>query len=159
MEKPKLKLQLSNGYYLRFEHLSKLLDYVANERKSASFGNQELSNALGMSSRMIENLTSYSVAIGILFRRTYKPTEFGSLINKEDAFFDKIETLWFLHYNISSTKKYIVWNRLVNRVFFDESKVSTEKARKYFNVFLMLIRNRSSTNLNLLKRFQILNIN
>lgn len=128
-----MKLQLSNGYYLRFDHLSRLLHYVAGKPEVSHFSQKELSGALGMSPRMIENLTSYGVALGLLTRISCKPTELGGLIDKEDTFFDKVETLWFLHYMIASDRKYVVWNRLSNRVFSKESKISTEVARTYFS--------------------------
>lgn len=128
-----MKLQLSNGYYLRFDHLSRLLHYVAGKPDVSRFSQKELSGALGMSPRMIENLTSYGVALGLLTRGSCKPTELGVLIDKEDTFFDKTKTLWFLHYTMTSDRKYVVWNRLANRVFPKESKVSTEVARTYFN--------------------------
>jgi len=133
MNKSELKLQLSNGYYLRFDHLSHLLHYVAGKLEVPRLTQKELSVLLGMSPRMVENLTSYGVALGLLTRRSCKPTEFGILIDKRDIFFDKDKTLWFLHYLIASDRKYVVWNRLTNRVFPKESKVSTEVARTYFN--------------------------
>ena len=129
----KIKLQLSNGYYLRFEHLSRLLHYVVDRPDISRFTQKELASALGMSPRMVENLKSYGVALGLLTRVSCKPTELGELISKQDPFFDKDETLWFLHYTIASDKKYIVWNRLINCVFPKESKVTTEVARKYFS--------------------------
>jgi len=132
MNKPEMKLQLSNGYYLRFDHLSHLLHYIVGKQEVHRFSQNELSSALGMSPRMIENLTSYGVALGLLTKRSYKPTELGDLINKKDTFFDKDETLWFLHYIISSNEKYVVWNRLINRVFNKEKKVNTTIARTYF---------------------------
>lgn len=132
MNKPEMKLQLSNGYYLRFDHLSRLLHYVVSKQEVHRFSQNELSSALGMSPRMIENLTSYGVALGLLTKRSYKPTELGDLINKKDTFFDKYETLWFLHYIISSDEEYVVWNRLINSVFPKENKVTTMIARTYF---------------------------
>lgn len=128
-----MKLQLSNGYYLRFDHLSRLLHYVVDKPDVSRFLQKELALTLGMSPRMIENLTSYGVALGLLTRGNCKPTELGVLIDKEDTFFDKAETLWFLHYTIASDRKYVVWNRLANRVFPKESKVTTEVARTYFS--------------------------
>ncbi|MBA7470349.1 hypothetical protein ES707_05633 [subsurface metagenome] len=128
-----MKLQLSNGYYLRFDHLSRLLHYVAGKPEVSRFSQKELYGALGMSPRMIENLTSYGVALELLTRGSCKPTELGVFIDKEDIFFDKAETLWFLHYTMASDRKYVVWNRLANCVFPKESKVSTEVARTYFS--------------------------
>lgn len=128
-----MKLQLSNGYYLRFEHLSHLLHYVMSKPEISRFPPEELTSALGMSPRMIENLTSYGVALGLLTRRSCKPTEFGRLIDEQDPFFDRNETLWFLHCIIASDEKYVVWNRLINRVFSEESEVTTEVARRYFS--------------------------
>jgi hypothetical protein len=132
MAKPKIKLQLSNGYYLRFNHLSILLKYIVVSADNSRFTQKSLSNELGMSPRMIENLNSYGVAFGLITPGNYKPTELGILMDKEDIFFDMIDTLWFLHYVIASNSRYVVWNRLVNKVFKNENIVSTEVSRPYF---------------------------
>lgn len=132
MSKTKMKLQLSNGYYLRFNHLSILLKCLVKYIDSLRFTQKSLSAELGMSPRMIENLNSYGVALGLITPTSYKPTELGILVSRKDIFFDSIDTLWFLHYVIASNNKYVVWNRLVNKVFNDENIVSTEIARSYF---------------------------
>ena len=95
MNKSELKLQLSNGYYLRFDHLSHLLHYVAGKLEVPRLTQKELSVLLGMSPRMVENLTSYGVALGLLTRRSCKPTEFGILIDKRDIFLIKIRLYGF----------------------------------------------------------------
>jgi len=43
-----MKLQLSNGYYLRFEHLSRLLHYVVGKPEVFRFAQKELASVLGI---------------------------------------------------------------------------------------------------------------
>lgn len=41
-----MKLQLSNGYYLRFDHLSHLLHYVVGKQEVSRFSHNKLSSVL-----------------------------------------------------------------------------------------------------------------
>jgi hypothetical protein len=132
MDKQKIKLQLSKGYYLKFDHLSKVLDYLSRNSYSPQFSQSEMAVSLGMSLPMVVHLTSYGVALELLIKRSNKLTELGILINKQDMFFDNEKTLWLLHYIVASNEKYVVWNRMINQVGLKESKISTEVAKKYF---------------------------
>jgi len=132
MNKFRIKLQLSAGYYLRFDHLAKLLSYIANESFNSTLTCEGLSQKMGMSPKMIDNLSSYSVALGLKKEGKFKLEEIGELIVKQDPFFQKEETLWFLHYFLVSNKKYVVWNRLVNVIFYNETEVTVKKAIPYF---------------------------
>ncbi len=43
-----------------------------------------------------------------------------------------METLWLLHYIISSMPKWVVWNRLINNVFNDSESIATDIAKPYY---------------------------
>jgi len=128
----KLKLQLSAGYYLRFDHLTKLISYISEKTDNPKLSNNLLAEKMGMSTKMIDNLLSYSVALGLKKKSKFELDELGKIIYNNDPFFLNQKTLWFLHYFLTSNKKYIAWNRLINIVFYKESKVTTKRAMTYF---------------------------
>jgi len=127
-----MKLQLSAGYYLRFDHIAKLISHIAKGSKNDRLTSKKLSEKMGMSPKMIDNLSSYSVGLGLKKRRKYELEEMGNVILKNDPFLQNKRTLWFLHYFLTSNEEYVVWNRLVNIIFYEENRVTTEKAMPYF---------------------------
>jgi hypothetical protein len=101
----KLKLQLSAGYYLRFDHLAKLISYISRKTDNPKLSNNLLAEKMGMSAKMIDNLLSYSVALGLREKRKFELNELGNIIYKSDPFFLSQKTLWFLHYFLTSNKE------------------------------------------------------
>src|SRR6266550_1021962 len=90
----KPKLQLSNGYFVNFTYLARILNAVCQDQRER-IPQADLAAELGFTERV-----------------TYKPTPLGRLIHKFDPFFDDVGTLWFVHYFISSNPYNLVWNRL-----------------------------------------------
>jgi hypothetical protein len=54
-------------------------------------------------------------------------------VHRHDPFLDNLGTLWLLHYVVSSSERYVVWNRLVNQAIPENSRFSTAVARPYFD--------------------------
>lgn len=127
-----MKLQLSNGYYLRFDQVSRILQYALGQMPCKSIPRPEFVDALGMSLKQFENLSSICVGLGVTKPRTFVLTHLGEAIAEHDIFFDNIATLWLMHYVISSEPKWVVWNRLVNQVIPENDEISTEIAQPYF---------------------------
>jgi len=109
----KTKLQVSNGYFLKFDQIARLLAAAQNDER-ARIPQVDLADKLGFARRQIENLSSLAQALGILVPVKLKPTPLGSLIAARDAFFDDLGTLWFLHYSICSEPRFLIWNRFAN---------------------------------------------
>jgi len=128
----KVKLQLTNGYYLHFDQVSRILQYALDQTPRKSIPRPEFINALGMTLKQFENLSSICVGLNLTKPRSFTLTLLGEVIAEQDIFFDNISTLWLLHYVISSEPKWIVWNRLVNKVFPENDLISTEVAKPYF---------------------------
>ena len=113
----KIKLQLTNGYYLHFDQVTRILQYANNQIERKKIPRFEIIDALGMTLKQFENLSSICVGLGLTTPRTFVLTELGKTIARHDLFFDNIATLWILHHVISSEPKWVVWNRLINKVF------------------------------------------
>jgi hypothetical protein len=59
-------------------------------------------------------------------------TDLGRLVHQYAPYLDDPGTLWLLHYIIGSDERYVVWNRLVNRIVPENVRFSTAIARPYF---------------------------
>lgn len=110
-----MKLQLTNGYYLEFTQLSRLINYIQEQNNSRISLNQ-LSDTLGLAKTQIKNLASLAIAISILRRGSYSLKPFGQLVVEHDPFFEEIGTLWYSHYNLGFNSKWVIWNRMVNNI-------------------------------------------
>ncbi len=126
------KLQLSNGYLLRFDQLSRILGAIAEREHQSRVTRKDLIEDTGLSERHIENLCSMAVGIGLIKRISYNLLPLGELIVQHDRFFDDRGTLWACHYRLGSNPRNLVWQRLVNRILPELDQVTTEAARAYF---------------------------
>jgi len=128
-----MKLQLTNGYHPHFDQIARILQYLLTQRERKKLAQQELVGALGMSKRQVENLISVAVGFGLIAPHTSILTSLGTTVALRDPFFERIETLWILHYVISSNPEWVVWHRVVNQVIPQNENVAiAEIARPYF---------------------------
>jgi len=127
------KLQLSNGYYLRFDQLSRVLGAIAGRQHQSRVTKDNLIEDTGLSERHVENLCSMAVGIGLIKRISYNLLPLGRLIVEKDRYFGDRGTLWICHYRLGSNPHNLVWQRLVNQVLPDLDRVTTEAARRYFS--------------------------
>ena len=132
MNGAKSKLQVGNGYNIEFEQLAKLLITVCQDERK-QIPQSDLASAVGVADRKIENLGSLANALGLIHKRTYKPTSLGHLIRARDPYFDDLGTLWFLHYAISSEPRHIVWYRIVNEFLPRQSRFNRDQMRGSFD--------------------------
>ena len=131
--KKQIKLQLTNGYYLHFDQLSRILQYSLEQSSRKRIPRLEFLETLGMTERQFENLTSISVGLGLTKRSTFLLTPLGKAIAQRDIYFDRVDTLWMLHYVISSESRWIVWNRIINNVIPENDIITTEVALPYYS--------------------------
>lgn len=60
-----------------------------------------MGEALGLLIGMVEQLASLAVAIGLIKRNAYAPTELGRIIAEYDVYLDDVGTLWLCHHNLA----------------------------------------------------------
>ncbi len=128
----KPKLQLSNGYFVNFTYLARILNAVCQDQRER-IPQADLAAEIGFTERHVKHLCGITHALGLTERVTYKPTPLGRLIHKFDPFFDDVGTLWFVHYFISSNPYNLVWNRLVTVILPTYRNITREQARIAFN--------------------------
>jgi hypothetical protein len=128
-----MKLQFTNGYHPHFDQISRILQFVFANNNRARIPHVEIINGLGMSERQIENLISVAVGFGLINSRVYTLTPLGRIIVEMDGFFQRIETLWAIHYIVSCNPEWVVWHRIVNQALPNHETITiTDIAEYYF---------------------------
>lgn len=126
-----MKLQLTNGYRPRFDQISRIMQFLLTKEGQKKVSRQEIILALGIPDKQIENLTSMMTSFGLVRPRVSLLTNFGKAVIQSDPYFDKLETLWIIHYIVSSNPEWVVWYRIINSVLpvqdrFEVAQVSSQ---------------------------------
>ncbi|MFA7408005.1 MAG: DUF4007 family protein [Anaerolineaceae bacterium] len=129
-----MKLQFTNGYRPHFDQVTRILQYLLANGEQQKIPRKDIVDKLGIPNRQVENLTSMMVGFGLVMPRTTKLTSLGRKIIQSDPYFEKTETLWIVHYNVSSDPDWVVWHRIVNTVMHakDEFEVD-DVSKQYFS--------------------------
>lgn len=128
-----MKLQLTNGYHVHFDQISRILQYLLTMRGRKKILRKEIVAVLGLSGRQVENLISVSVGFGLIKSRTSILTSLGKIIAEKDVYFERLETLWIIHYIISSNPEWVVWHRVVNQILpMNDRIIISEVAMPFF---------------------------
>jgi len=130
------KLQLTNGYYLHFDQMTRLLRTIHQHPEARRFTQVELAAGTGLTARQVENLGSVMARMGLLRPVTYRLTGLGTLAVEHDPFLDDLGSLWLCHYHLASDTTALVWNHVTNCVLPAVRTVTAPKARDTFQPFL-----------------------
>jgi len=129
-----MKLQLTNGYRPRFDQISRILQYLLSQGDKKKISRLEIVTSLGIPENQVENLISMMTGFGLVHPRVTTLTPFGKAIIKSDPYFDKQETLWIIHYIVSSNPEWVVWHRIINTVLPSQDHYSVEQiSNQYFS--------------------------
>jgi len=130
------KLQLTNGYYLHFDQMARLLRHVQQSPETKRFKQAELAAGTGLTARQVESLGSVMARMGLLQPVTYRLTGLGTLAARHDPFLDDPGSLWLCHYHLASDTTALVWNHVANCVLPAGRSVTAPEARDTFQPFL-----------------------
>ena len=130
------KLQLTNGYYLHFDQMTRLLRTVQQHPETVRFNLAELAAGTGLTLRQVKSLGSIMARMSLLRPVTYRLTRMGELVVEHDAFLDDPGSLWFCHYHLASDTAALVWNHVTNCILPAVRTVTAPEARDTFQPFL-----------------------
>lgn len=129
-----MKLQFTNGYRPRFDHISRILQFLFNQGDREKISRQAIVSVLGIPENQVKNLTSMMTGFGLVRPRFTTLTAFGRSVIQSDPYFDKIETLWIIHFVVSSNPEWVVWYRVINAVLSSQDHYSVEQvSNQYFS--------------------------
>lgn len=127
-----MKLQLTNGYRPRFDQISRIMQFLLTKEGQKKVSRQEIISALGIPDKQIENLTSMMTGFGLVRPRVSLLTDFGRAIIQSDPYFEKLETLWIIHYIVSSNPEWVVWYRIINLVLPNQEHFEVDRVSLQF---------------------------
>ena len=133
MAKPAYTLQLTNGFQVDFPQLSRVLEFAIQQQDLGRVPAEAYQISLGLSQRKSQSLNALAGAFMLVKSVVLTPTDLGKLIHHYNPYLDDMGTLWLLHYIIGSDKRYVIWNRLVNQIIPENTRISTAIARPYFD--------------------------
>jgi hypothetical protein len=129
-----MKLQFTNGYRPRFDQISRILQFLLSQEDRKKIPRQEIVASLGIPENQVENLISMMTGFGLVLPRVTTLTPFGKAVILSDPYFDKLETLWIIHYIVSSNPEWVVWYRMINTVLLSQDRFAVERiSDQYFS--------------------------
>jgi hypothetical protein len=128
-----MKLQFTNGYSPHFDQISRLLNYYIQHEDQKKIIRKDIVSELGIPDKQIENLSSMMVGFGLVFPRSTKVTQLGKVFMQYDPFFERMETLWIIHYIVSSDPNWVVWHRIINQALKNQEEFEVDQvSEEYF---------------------------
>lgn len=121
-----MKLQFTNNYRPRFDQISRILQFLLDKQDVKKIAYKEIVEKLGIPLNQVESLFSMMVGFGLVKHRSGLITEVGKAIAKSDPYFEKIESIWVIHYIVSSNPEWVVWYRIVNDVIPTHDRYTLE---------------------------------
>ena len=127
-----MRLQLTDGYYLHFKQISRMLQYALENNEKAKISGKEYFDFLGQGSKNVIAMQVILVELGLFNSRVLTLSEFGKYVAKHDLFFENTCTLWICHYNISSNPENYVWYRF-NKILPEVNNFEKNDFYKYYD--------------------------
>ncbi len=127
-----MKLQFTNGYRPHFDQISRILQYLLDKNTNTSNRKPEIVIATGIPNKQVENLTSMMTGFGLVYPKITTLTPLGKIIIQCDPYFDKLESLWIMHYLVSSDPKWVVWYRIVNDIIPMQDRFVVDDVSKHY---------------------------
>jgi len=116
----KRKLQISNGHYLQFDQLARILHAInlfpADRKITMSY----LEEDTGLPFRQVRNRISIARALGIFEKKALRLTPIGSLVSTYDPFFEMKGTLEYIHYMAAGNYLNLIWFEVFNTLLPQE---------------------------------------
>ncbi len=110
------KLQLSNGYLLESDQLSRVLHFLAERPAEKRIFRKDIQESTGLSNRHIESVVSIGCALGLIKPGVQTLTATGALIVEHDIFLEQTGTLQWCHYQCAGNSRNLVWYEIFNRI-------------------------------------------
>lgn len=132
----KRKLQVSNGHYLEFDQLARILNTFLSVDDSQKVSMSFLEEETGLPFRQVRNRISIGRAMGIFEERAMRLTDFGKLVAAHDPFFEMTVTLEYVHYLSAGSFRNLVWYEAFNTLLPSQPPLNHEGWLQYFRLSL-----------------------
>lgn len=126
------KIQVTNSFAIQFSYIAQLLQYAAQNSDRPDIPRSEYVTHLGLTKRHTEALLSVAIAFALINPRKLTISQIGKAMIEGDPYLEHIGTLWVLHFIISSNKKWLIWNTLMNETLPTKHRITKEESKATF---------------------------
>ncbi|MEI8131488.1 MAG: DUF4007 family protein [Leptolinea sp.] len=131
---PDALFRIMNNYNLNGNLIGRLLRELGSGDKSKSvikINREALASLLAIPSERLVSIFTFSRKAEMVSAAN-QLMPFGNLLLQEDPYLLNEGIAWFLHFLISSNANLIVWSRLFNHIFYQESEAAPVDLISYF---------------------------
>lgn len=126
------KFQVSNGYFLEFDQLARILHFLLEHRGAKKISRKKLREDTGLADRQVESLVSMGSAMGLIKPGVQLLTPTGLLIAEHDLFLEGLGTLEWCHYKGAGSYQNLIWFEVFNHLLAEESAMTLEGWQEYY---------------------------
>ena len=126
------KLQISNGHYIDFDQIARLIHAITTAEQGQKISIDFLEQDTGLPFRQVRNRISIARSMGLLEERSFRLTSFGSLIVRHDLFFEIKGSLEYVHYLAAGNYKNLIWFEVFNTLLANDQLLDHSEWLKYF---------------------------
>jgi hypothetical protein len=122
-----MKIQFTTGYRPHFNQISRISELLLENDKMEILTKQEIAKELGLSSAQTSSILNVMGGFGLVETKSNQLTCLGKIIASSDKYFERIHTLWIIHYLISSKKEISVWYKIINTIITENDIISAKE--------------------------------
>ena len=126
------KFQVSRSHLLEFNHFSRVLSILYDNRKAKRISRQLLIENSGLPDGQVASLVSIGASMGLIQRDDQTLTPVGLIIAEHDIFFEDHGTLEWCHYAGAGSYRNLIWFEVFNHLLVEETATTQEGWQKYF---------------------------
>lgn len=126
------KMQVSNGHYLNFDQLARLIYALSSVKEPSKTKMVDLEKETGLPFRQVRNRISIGRALGLFKQNSLQLTTLGKLVSAHDPFCDSRATLEYLHYKASGNFVNLIWYEVFNSLLVHENVMNYKGWMEYF---------------------------
>ena len=126
------KLQISNGYLMEFDKLSRVLNFLLEQKGKKRINRAQLREGTGFAERQVESLISVGSAMGLITPRVQILSPIGLIVASHDIFLENQGTLEWCHYKSAGSYQNLIWFEIFNYLLIKESPLTQEGWLAFF---------------------------
>jgi len=128
----KRKFQVSRSHLFEFNHFSRILSFLYENRSTKRISRDLLIENSGLPYGQVASLISIGAAMGLIQTRNQTLTPIGLIIAKHDIFLEGQGTLEWCHYKGAGSYKNFLWFEVFNHILAEEPAMTQEGLQEYF---------------------------
>ena len=126
------KLQISRSHLLEFNHFSRVLSFLYENRSAKRISRNLLIENSGLPDGQVASLISIGAAMDLIKTGSQTLAPIGLIIAEHDIFLEGHGTLAWCHYKGAGSYQNFLWFEVFNHMFAEEPAMTQEGWQEYF---------------------------